>query len=70
MIGCMHQGRVPSTKLDHAPDFPPEVLEQWEQDRAEEFGPHWFRVRMIMELVQSRYGIFLTDVHLRNITFE
>ncbi len=58
-----------SARLDHAPDFPPEVLEQWEMDRLEEFGANWSRVRLIIEFMREQYDIHLTDVHPRNITF-
>jgi len=58
-----------SARLDWTTEFPPEVLEQWEQDRQEEFGPRWPHVRMIMEFMRDQYGIYLMDVHPRNITF-
>jgi hypothetical protein len=57
-------------RLDFPPEFPAEVLEQWEQDRAEEFGPRWPRVRLIIDLMADRYGIYLTDIHPRNIAFR
>jgi hypothetical protein len=55
--------------LDRPVEFSAEVLEQWEADRLEEFGPRWGRVRMIMEVMAEQYGIYLTDVHPRNIAF-
>jgi hypothetical protein len=59
-----------SARLDEPPDFSPEVMEQWEQDRSEEFGKHWSRVQVIMAVMRDSYGIYLLDIHVRNIAFE
>ena len=59
-----------SAYLDWPPDFPPEVLEDWRQQKAEEFGPNWPKVLVLLEFLADTYGIYLTDVHPGNITFE
>jgi hypothetical protein len=58
-----------SARLDATPDFSPEVMEQWEHDRFEEFGNNWGHVQVIMQIMRETYGIYLLDVHPRNITF-
>ena len=58
-----------SSRLDFPPDFSDEILAQWESDRREEFGPHWPHVRLLVHLFAENFGIYLLDVHPRNITF-
>lgn len=56
--------------LDRAPDYPAEVMEEWEADKCEQFGEErWEVVRIIMFTFQ-RYGIYLADVKPGNIVFE
>ncbi|HEY4329242.1 MAG TPA: hypothetical protein VGN88_05865 [Phycisphaerae bacterium] len=57
-----------SAHLDYPPDFPQDVLDIWEQDRLEEFGSNWSRVKIILQIFES-HGIYLTDIHPRNIAF-
>jgi len=59
-----------SAYLDWPPDFPPEVLEEWNQRKSEEFGRNWPKVQLLLEFMADTYGIYLTDVHPGNITFE
>jgi hypothetical protein len=59
-----------SAWLDWPPDFSPEILEEWHQRKSEEFGRHWPRVLVLLKFLEENYGIFLTDVHPGNITFE
>lgn len=56
--------------LDRAPDYPADVMEEWEADKCEQFGEErWEEVRIIMFTFQ-RYGIYLADVKPGNIVFE
>jgi hypothetical protein len=57
-------------RLDETPDFPDEVPEQWEHDRSREFGKNWSRVQLIISVMREQYGIYLLDIHPRNIAFE
>lgn len=55
--------------LDRAPDYPPEVMEEWEADKREQFGDErWETVRIVMFAFQ-RMGIYLADVKPGNIMF-
>jgi len=58
-----------AARLDSAPDFPPEVLETWEQEKIEQFGDHWPQVAAIMEWMRANAGIYLLDIHPGNIGF-
>lgn len=54
--------------LDEAPDFGAEVLEQWREDKREQFGEQWPRVEIILAAMR-RFGIHLLDLNPGNITF-
>ena len=58
-----------SAYLDVPPDFPPEVIDEWQQAKQEEFGAHWGHVVILLELLKEQFGIYLLDVHPGNITF-
>lgn len=58
-----------SAYLDVPPDFPPEVIDEWQQTKQEEFGANWGQVVMLLEMLQEQFGIYLLDVHPGNITF-
>lgn len=53
-------------RLDSPPDYPPEVLEEWESEKEEQFEDDWPVVRSVMAEFES-YGIFLCDLHPGNI---
>lgn len=56
--------------LDEAPEFSDEVIEQWHQDKIEEFGEdRWERAQMVMAELRGYHGIYLLDVNPGNITF-
>jgi hypothetical protein len=59
-----------SARLDIPPDFPDDVLAQWELDRQDEFGPRWPHVQFIIHIFEQNFGIYLLDIHPRNITFS
>jgi len=55
-------------RLDEAPDFSEDVLQQWEEDKAEIFGarlPEVIRIRAALEAL----GVYLLDINPRNISF-
>lgn len=53
-------------RLDHPHEFPDDVWEQWREEKREQFEKNWPEVRRIMAAFE-RYGIYLGDVHPRNI---
>lgn len=59
-----------SAYLDWPPDFSAEVLQQWEEEKLEQFGANWPRVKVVLQVLEDRYGIYLFDVNPGNITFE
>jgi hypothetical protein len=59
-----------SAYLDRPPDFPPEVIEEWREEKAEQFGANWARVEALLDEARARYGIYLLDVHPGNIAFN
>ena len=58
-----------AARLDSAPDFPPEVLETWEQEKIEQFGENWPHAAAIIEWMRANLGIYLLDIHPGNIGF-
>lgn len=58
-----------AARLDSAPDFPPEVLETWEQEKIEQFGDNWPHAAAIIEWMRANLGIYLLDIHPGNIGF-
>ncbi len=59
-----------SAYLDTPPDFPPEVMEEWRAEKAEQFGANWVRVEALLDEARARYGIYMLDVHPGNIAFD
>jgi hypothetical protein len=54
---------------DDAPDFPPEVWEEWRADKAEQFGERWPDADRIIDEFRRRVGLVLLDVNPGNIKF-
>lgn len=54
--------------LDQKPDYPPEVLADWMEEKAEQFDERWSKVQAIMWAF-SKLGVFLADVKPGNIEF-
>ena len=52
-----------------APEFPPEIMEEWTLEKIDQFGDRWPQVERLLYEVQRRLGIVLTDIHPGNITF-
>jgi hypothetical protein len=49
-------------------DFPADILEQWEEERAEIFGERWTEVKSILAELEA-LGIYQRDINPRNISF-
>jgi hypothetical protein len=54
--------------LDQTPDFSEDVLQQWEEDRAEIFGERWQEVTQVLAALRAS-GIYLLDINPGNISF-
>ena len=54
--------------LDQQPAFGEEVLEQWLEEKQEQFGERWSHIAAVLAALQG-YGIHLMDIHPGNITF-
>ena len=55
--------------LDRRPDFSPEVWEEWEASRREQFGANWGLVRAVLNELEEEFGVFVLDIHPSNIAF-
>lgn len=57
-------------RLDAAPEFPDDVIEQWHEEKIEQFGAElWQRAQLVMATLRGSYGVFLLDINPGNITF-
>lgn len=54
--------------LEHPPDFPEHIWEEWEQEKREQFGPQWRVVQQVLAMLET-YGVFLVDVSPSNVAF-
>ena len=54
--------------LDEARDFSEDVLQQWEEGKAEIFGERWLEVTRILAALQA-LGVYLLDINPGNISF-
>jgi hypothetical protein len=55
--------------LDAQPEFSPEVWEQWEVEKMDQFENRWMQVRKILQELEG-LGIHMIDVTPSNIAFE
>ena len=55
--------------LDAPPDYPPEVLAEWEAEKREQFEDRWSDVVTILHAFR-RFGIYISDVNPGNIQFR
>lgn len=56
--------------LDRRPDYPDDVMEEWQQEKLEQFGAErWDVVQLVMAHF-ARMGIYLADVKPGNIMFS
>jgi len=55
-----------SAYLDSRPDYSPEVMQDWQQEKQELFEDHWPDVQLILTQLE-RIRIYLYDVHPGNI---
>lgn len=56
-------------RLDEPPDYPEEILAEWEAAKREEFESKWPLVQVILSEFE-KLGIYLTDVKPGNIQFD
>ena len=54
--------------LDQRPDYPDDILAEWQADKAEQFGDRWPTVRLLISSFVP-FGIYLADVKPGNIEF-
>ena len=54
--------------LDRRPQYPDDVLAEWQAEKAEQFGDRWPTVRLILSSFVG-LGIYLADVKPGNIEF-
>jgi hypothetical protein len=55
--------------VHEAPDFPPEIMDEWIEHKREQFGRNWPRVALILREFERDFGLRLLDVHPGNIRF-
>jgi hypothetical protein len=55
--------------LEPPPDFSEEVMADWQAEKIEQFGKHWPEVQQILAVLEA-HGIYLMDVHPKNISFS
>jgi hypothetical protein len=55
--------------LDVKPSFTPEIWEEWEAKRREEYGARWPVVRKVLDAFEEM-DIYIIDVHPSNIAFR
>ena len=55
--------------LDKPPDYPPDVMEAWTEEKREQYGDDWLWVQDIMRQMAS-VGVYLADVKPGNITLR
>lgn len=52
--------------LDRPNEFPPEIIEEWEAEKCEQFGSDWPEVQDLIHEFR-RLGIYLSDVKPGNV---
>lgn len=50
------------------PEYPEEVMAQWEEEKSEQFGENWATVQAILRRLEG-LDIYLADVTPNNIRF-
>ena len=54
--------------LDARPDFPAEIWQEWETEKAEQFDVRWPKVRVVLAALEE-WDIYMVDVSPSNIAF-
>lgn len=56
--------------LDRPPAYhlEPEIMQEWERTKNEQFGDDWSEVIMVIWELRQKYRIYLNDVKPRNVT--
>lgn len=52
-----------------APDFPPEVMDEWMSEKAEQFGDCFPDVLRVLDELRRLTGLVMVDIHPGNISF-
>ncbi len=55
--------------VEEAPEFPPEIMQEWLAEKQEQFGSLWPRAAAVIRALERDHGLGLTDVHPGNIRF-
>ena len=55
--------------LDWPPEFSPEAMEYWHNDKQEQFGTRWKEVQNILAMLSEQAEIYMLDVNPGNIMF-
>jgi hypothetical protein len=55
--------------LDLPPDYSEEVLAEWTEQKADQFGKRWPEVQAILRALEE-YEIYMADVNPGNVAFE
>lgn len=55
--------------LDRAPDYPDDILAEWEAEKREQFGDGWGEIQRILWALE-RHGIFVLDISPSNICLD
>jgi hypothetical protein len=58
-----------SAYLGRGPDFSEEVMQEWREEKLEQFGGRWPEVETALDWLRSRLGIQLLDIHPWNVAF-
>jgi hypothetical protein len=53
--------------VHEAPDFPPEVMQDWLEEKREQFGEDWPKAAAVIRAMERDFGLRLLDVHPANI---
>jgi len=54
--------------LENPPEFPEDVLAEWEAEKREQFGANWPEAKKVLRALES-YGVYMIDVNPGNIGF-
>jgi hypothetical protein len=55
--------------LDRAPDYPEDILAEWEAEKRDQFGDRWGEIQRILWALE-RHGIFVSDISPSNICLD
>ena len=56
--------------LDWPPEFSPEAMEYWHNEKQEQFFTRWKEVQNILAMLSEQAEIYVLDVNPGNIMFQ